>query len=119
MPVDLGKVLWIDKDSASSVEFTRVLRIAGFEVMTFVDPDDGLQKLDEASLVVLDDELSRTGQLCSRIRAQSSVPIILIGSEKGEEVRDGAESAIADAYLRRSISGRELVARIRTILRRY
>jgi DNA-binding response OmpR family regulator len=118
MPADLQKVLWIDKDLASSLEFARVLRIAGFEVMAFVDPDDGLQKVNEASLVVLDDELSRAGQVCSRIRHQSSVPIILIGSEKGEEVRDGAESTRADAYLRRSISGRELVARIRNILRR-
>ncbi|OGO20735.1 MAG: hypothetical protein A2144_08470 [Chloroflexi bacterium RBG_16_50_9] len=117
-PADLKKILWVDRDLTSSVEFARVLRIAGFEVIAFLDPDDGLQKVNEASLVVLDDELSRAGQVCSRIRNQSSAPIIIIGSEKSEGVHDRVEGASANAYLSRSISGRELVARIRSILRR-
>jgi len=112
----LKKILWIDRDLTSSVEFARVLRIAGFEVMAFVDPDDGLQKVNEASLVVLDDELA--GQVCSQIHSQSSAPIIIIGSKKSEEGRDRVEGVSGNAYLSRSISGRELVARIRSILRR-
>jgi DNA-binding NarL/FixJ family response regulator len=117
-PAEMKKIIWVDRDLTSSVEFARVLRIAGFEVMAFADPDEGLQKLNEASLVVLDDELSSAGQVCSRIRNQSSVPVIIISSEKSGEVRDRAQVASANVYLSRTISGRELVARIRSVLRR-
>ncbi|MBN1643284.1 MAG: response regulator [Dehalococcoidales bacterium] len=117
-PADQKKVLWVANDTTSSAEFERVLKIAGFEMMVFTDPEDSLQKFNEASLVVLDDELSHIGDLCSRIRTQSSVPIILIGNKKSENVRERVDSMGANAYLSRSISGRELVARMRSILRR-
>jgi CheY-like chemotaxis protein len=116
-PADQRKVLWIDKDVASSVEFARVLKIAGFEVMVFEDPDEGIQKVNEASLVVIDDELSNAGMLFSRIRNQAAVPIIVISSREGKDVRVTDDSGTADAYFKRTISGRELVARIRSVLR--
>ncbi|MBI2858221.1 MAG: response regulator [Chloroflexi bacterium] len=118
-PASLGKVLWIDRDLAFSAKPTRALEIAGFEVMAFADTEEGLQRVKDAGLVVLDDELSRVGEVYSQIRHQSSVPVILLGSERSEEVHNGPLSLGADAYLRRSISGRELVARIRAIFRRY
>ena len=87
-------------------------------MLAFTDAGNGLQKIKEASLIVLDDESLFSGQVCSLIRSQSSAPIVIIGADKSEEVRDKVQAASANAYLDRSIKGRELVARIRSILRR-
>ncbi len=118
-PVAVAKVLLIDTDPASSKELAAVLANAGFEVLTALDPEEGVSRVKEASMVILDDELSRSEEMCSRIREQSNAPIILMGSEPDGKAWSRAVALGADAYLRKTINRRELVARMRTILRRY
>ena len=80
-PAAIAKVFLIDADPASSEELATVLEIGGFEVVTSLDPDKAVRKIKEASMVILDDELSHAEEICSRIREQSNAPIILMGSE--------------------------------------
>ena len=118
-PAAVAKVLLIDTDPASSKELTAVLEIGGFEVMACIDPEEGLRRVKDASMVILDEELPHSDEVCSRIREQSCAPIILLGSKPNGEAWDKAVAMGADAYLRRAVSRRELMARMRAILRRY
>ena len=117
--VPIAKVLLIDADPASSGELAAVLDDAGFEVVTTSDPEEGLRRTEEASLIILDADLSSCEEVCSHIREQSDAPIILLGSDPSEKAWDRAVAMGADAYLRRTVSRPELVARMRALLRRY
>lgn len=125
-PITVGKpekpvpqVLLIDTDPASSKELATVLEIGGFRVVTALDYQQILQMMEEADLVILDEEMSRSDELCSRIREQWNAPIILLGSDPRGKGWERAVAMGADAYLAKSIDREELVARIRAILRRY
>ncbi len=117
--VKLAGVLLADTDPESSKELTEVLGIGGFEVTAALKEDEILAAVDEVSLVILDEAMPESQQLCARVRERSQVPIILLGSDPGEEAWNRAVRWGADAYLRRVMSRREFVARIRAILRRY
>lgn len=115
----VANVLLVDTDPESSKELTSVMGIGGFEVTTSLEPEEILKTVSKVSLVVLDEDLPDSQALCSQIRESSQVPIILLGSDPGEEAWNRAVTWGADAYLRRAMSRREFVARIRAILRRY
>lgn len=117
-PKALAKVFLIDTDPASSQELGTALARAGFEVVS-TEPDEAIRRIEEASMVILDDELSRSEEMCSSIRQRSNAPIIIMGSEPDGKAWSRAVAMGADAYLRKTINRRELVARMRTILRRY
>lgn len=118
-PPKVAGVLLADTDPESSQELTEVLGIGGFGVTATLKEDEILAAVDEASLVILDEAMPESQQLCARIRERSQVPIILLGSDPSEEAWNRAVNWGADAYLRRVMSRREFVARIRAILRRY
>ena len=115
----VANVLLVDTDAESSKELTSVMGIGGFEVTTTLEPEEILKTVTGVSLVILDEDLPDSQALCSQIRERSQVPIILLGSDPGEEAWNRAVNWGADAYLRRAMSRREFVARIRAILRRY
>ncbi len=115
----VANVLLIDTDPESAKELTSVMGIGGFEVTTSLEPEVILETVSKVSLVILDEDLPDSQDLCSKIREHSQVPIILLGSDPGEEAWNRAVTWGADAYLRRAMSRREFVARIRAILRRY
>jgi len=115
----VAKVLLMDTDPASSEELANMLEMAGFEVMISLEPEEALQRLTDVSLVILDEELPSCEEVCSHIRQQSGVPIILLGSSSNGRAWNRAVAIGADAYLKRALSRRELLARIRAILRRY
>ncbi len=119
VPPKVAGVLLADTDPESSQELTEVLGIGGFGVTATLKEDEILAAVDEASLVILDEAMPESQQLCARIRERSQVPIILLGSDPSEEAWNRAVNWGADAYLRRVMSRREFVARIRAILRRY
>ncbi len=113
------KVLLMDSDPASSKEFAAMLEMAGFEVITTLEPEEALQRVTDVSLVILDEALTYSEEICSSIRQQSGVPIILLGSSSNGQAWSRAVAIGADAYLKRVLSRKELIARIRAILRRY
>jgi len=95
----------------------------GYEVITASDGVEGLQKaLDESpDLVVLDVMMPRMSglEVCKQIRAKrASLPIIML-TARGQEVDKvvGLELG-ADDYVTKPFSIRELLARVKAILRR-
>ncbi len=94
----------------------------GFEVITAADGAEGLAAFDRhgADIVLLDlmmPGLSGT-EVCRRLRQKSSVPIIMVTARDTEIDKVVGLELGADDYVTKPYSHRELVARIRAVLRR-
>ncbi|MBY5163982.1 response regulator transcription factor [Salsipaludibacter albus] len=100
----------------------RYLRDAGFTVVEYDDGDTALRGLraEPVDLVVLDVMLpGRNGwEVLKELRVGSSVPVIMLTARGGEAERVGGLELGADDYVTKPFSPRELVARVRTVLRR-
>ena len=98
------------------------LQHAGFAVVTTGDGLDALALARERhpDLVVLDLGLSRLDglEVAKRIRREASVPIIMLTARVAESDRLIGLELGADDYITKPFSPRELVARVRAVLRR-
>jgi DNA-binding response OmpR family regulator len=116
------KILVVDDDRvlADVVAFT--LRREGFEVLQAYDGTAGLQRwlAENPDLIILDVNMPQVDgfEVCRRVRSQSNTPIILL-TVRGEEddIVVGLEIG-ADDYIVKPFSPRQLVARVKAILRR-
>lgn len=94
----------------------------GYAVESTTDGLDALQRIlnDEPGLIVLDLMLpSMDGlEVCRRVRAQSDVPIIMLTARSDDIDKIVGLELGADDYLTKPFNPRELVARIKAILRR-
>jgi DNA-binding response OmpR family regulator len=98
------------------------IRREGHDVIAAHDGDAGLQlwKTKEPRLVLLDVDLPKISgwEVCKHIRAESATPIIMLTSAHSEaDIVKGLDLG-ADDYITKPFSPRQLVARIRTVLRR-
>jgi two-component system, OmpR family, alkaline phosphatase synthesis response regulator PhoP len=115
-------VLVVD-DERQIVRIARdYLEHAGFQVVT---ANDGVQALDAVrdgrpDLVVLDLGLPRLGglEVAKALRRTSTVPIIMLTARAEESDRVIGLEVGADDYVTKPFSPRELVARVRAVLRR-
>jgi len=117
------RILVVDDEQPVQQLLDRTLRSEGYDVVPALD---GEQALDEISkqpfdLVMLDVMLPKLDgfEVCRRVRAQSSVPIIML-TAKAEEIADrvlGLELG-ADDYIIKTCSMRELRSRVKAVLRR-
>jgi two-component system, OmpR family, response regulator RegX3 len=111
------------EDEASFVEALQIgLSREGFRVEVAGDGVEALERFKQVTpdVVLLDVMLPRVSGLdvCRQIRAQSSVPIIMVTAKSGEiDTVVGLEVG-ADDYVTKPYRSRELVARIRALLRR-
>lgn len=116
-------VLVVEDESSFAEALTIGLGREGFAVTVSSDGADALRRFDEIrpDLVLLDVMLPTMSGLdvCRAIRSKSNVPIIMV-TAKGEEVDTvvGLEVG-ADDYVTKPYRLRELVARMRTVLRRF
>ncbi len=116
------RVLVVDDDSRLREVVRYALARAGFEVMESSNGRDALARIAELrpDLVVLDVMMPELDglDLCRELRRSSSVPIVFLSS-RGEEVDRvlGLELG-GDDYLTKPFSPRELVSRVRAVLRR-
>ena len=116
-----ARILVVDDDSAISEMIGIILRGEGYEPSFAPDGTQALELFSaiHPDLVLLDLMLPGIDgiEVCSRIRAESGVPIIML-TAKGEttDVVRGLESG-ADDYVVKPFNPKELVARIRTRLR--
>ncbi len=99
------------------------LRREGFRVLLAADGDRGLEvvRREDVAMVILDIGLPgcRDGlDVCREIRATSSVPVLFLTARDDEVDRVLGLELGADDYLVKPFSPRELVARVRAILRR-
>lgn len=119
---EMKKILVLDDDLELCELLTDYLKGEGFAVEVNRDPKELLEKSPEtyADLLILDVMLPEINgfEVLKKIRARSSVPIIML-TARGEELDRvlGLELG-ADDYLPKPFSPRELVARIRAIFRR-
>jgi len=112
----------VDDEPLITDSLSYSLRREGFDVKAVGDGAIALQEIlaFQPDLVVLDIMLPGMSglEICRRLRAQSAIPVIML-TARGEEIDRvlGLEVG-ADDYLPKPFSFRELLARIRSILRR-
>ena len=94
----------------------------GYDVLTAGDGEEGLRLAQEKdpSLVILDLSLPKMDgiEVCRRLRAGSQVPIVMVTARVEEDDRLGGLDLGADDYVMKPFSPRELMARVRAVLRR-
>ena len=116
------KILIIE-DEANIVQLIRLyLEQAGFTVLAASDGAAGLElhAREHPDLVILDLMLPALDgmEVCRRIRAWASTPILMLTARHGEEDRIAGLELGADDYLVKPFSPREVVSRVKAILRR-
>ncbi|MEP6641898.1 MAG: response regulator transcription factor [Gaiellales bacterium] len=120
--MERGTIVVID-DELSVREVVRAyLERDGFAVRVADSGRDGLTLVLRAapSLVVLDLMLPDVGgeEICRQLRRRSDVPILMLTAKASEDERVSGLALGADDYLTKPFSPRELVARVRAVLRR-
>ncbi len=121
--IDLILVVEDEPDALELIEFN--LEAAGFRVVTATDGPGGLQRVRDGgiSLVILDVMLPGMDgfEVCKTLRrsaATSQIPIIMLTARAEEIDRVLGFELGADDYLTKPFSPRELVLRVRGLLRR-
>ncbi|HLN12284.1 MAG TPA: response regulator transcription factor [bacterium] len=117
-----GRILVVD-DEPHIVELVKYnLTQEGYEVVVSYDGRDALEKARAVGpdLVVLDLMLPYVDgrEVCRALRRESSVPILMLTAKDTEQDRVLGLELGADDYVTKPFSPRELVARVRAILRR-
>jgi two-component system, OmpR family, alkaline phosphatase synthesis response regulator PhoP len=116
------KILVID-DEPKIVEICRdYLKAGGYEVVSASDGPNGLSAIrrEKPDLIVLDLMLPGMDglDLCRQLRRESNVPVIMLTARVDEADKLVGLELGADDYITKPFSPRELVARVRTVLRR-
>lgn len=116
------KILVVDDEQNILDVVKAYLAKEGFDVITAVDGESALNIFNRETihLLVLDLMLPKlSGEaVCNKIRAVSDVPIIMLTAKADEDERIEGISIGADDYLTKPFSVRELVVRVRALLRR-
>jgi two-component system, OmpR family, response regulator ResD len=116
------KILIIEDEDGIIHLLNLYLKNAGYEVMAAKDGADGLalHARLHPDLVILDIMLPALDgfEVCRRMRAWSKTPILMLTARGDEDDRIQGLDAGADDYLVKPFSPRELVSRVRAILRR-
>jgi phosphate regulon transcriptional regulator PhoB len=116
------KVLVVDDEQPLLDALQYALQREGFEVVTATDSEDALRLFHEQNpeLVVLDVMLpTRSGfEVCQILRKRSNVPIIMLTAKGAETDRVVGLEIGADDYVTKPFSMRELMARIKSVMRR-
>ena len=117
----MSKILLVDDDIELTDLLAEVLRLTGFEVEIANNGQEALDKLNAShQLVLLDIMMPVLNgiETLKKIRQTSNVPVMML-TVRGEEIdRVLALELGADDYLPKPFNDRELVARIKAILRR-
>jgi len=115
-------ILVVDDEPQIAEIATDYLRLAGYDVITAAD---GVRALEEVrgrrpDLVVLDLGLPRLDgiDVARAIRTEADLPIIMLTARVQEDDRLHGLEVGADDYITKPFSPRELVARVRAVLRR-
>jgi two-component system response regulator CpxR len=117
------RILLIDDDRELCTSLQRLLQMNGFDLSFAHNAQDGLTHAVEGQhdLIVLDVMLpGGDGRLLLRkLRTVSEVPVIMLTARGDEKDRIAGLEAGADDYLPKPFNVRELIARIRAILKRH
>lgn len=116
------RVLVVEDEESFSDALSYMLRKEGFEVAVAATGPDGLDEFERngADLVLLDLMLPGLPgtEVCRQLRGRSNVPVIMVTAKDSEIDKVVGLEIGADDYVTKPFSSRELVARIRAVLRR-
>ena len=118
----MTRILLVEDESALSEPLSFLLEREGYEVVVAEDGPSAISEFDHngTDLILLDLMLPGIPgtEVCREIRTRSTVPIIMLTAKDSEiDIVVGLELG-ADDYVTKPYSTRELVARIRAVLRR-
>ena len=118
----MTRILVVEDEDSFSDALSFMLRKEGFLVSVASTGTDAIEQFDRepADLVLLDLMLPGMSgtDVCRTIRARSRVPIIMVTAKDSELDKVLGLELGADDYVTKPFSSRELVARIRAVLRR-
>jgi len=122
MPV-AGELILVVDDEPNIIELARLyLEKEGFRIAEASGGEEALRLFEEVSpaLIVLDIMIPEPDgwEVCRRIRARSQLPIIMLTAREDEVDKVVGLELGADDYLTKPFSPRELVARVKAVLRR-
>lgn len=116
------RILAVDDDLVV-LKFLRAnLQAEGYDVLTALDGAEALQVIEKESpdLIILDIMMPEMDgfEVCYRLREWSQVPIIMLSARDDEEDKVKSLDLGADDYLTKPFGVKELLARVRSVLRR-
>ena len=119
----MTRILLVEDESALSEPLSFLLEREGYEVVVAEDGPSAISEFDQngTDLILLDLMLPGIPgtEVCREIRTRATVPIIRLTAKDSEiDIVVGLELG-ADDYVTKPYSTRELVARIRAVLRRH
>ncbi|MBZ2197200.1 response regulator transcription factor [Occultella gossypii] len=118
----MTRILLVEDEESYREPLTYQLTREGFEVVAVATGTDALVEFDRAGadLVLLDLMLPGLSgvEVCRELRQRSAVPVIMLTAKDGEIDKVVGLEIGADDYVTKPYSFRELLARIRAVLRR-
>ena len=118
----LTSVLIVEDEESLADPLAFLLRKEGFEATVVADGPTALAEFDRAGADIVLLDLMLPGMsgtdVCKQLRAKSSVPVIMVTARDSEIDKVVGLELGADDYVTKPYSARELIARIRAVLRR-
>jgi len=119
----MKRILLLQPDPSLRDELTFVLQHSGFQVASTGEGQQALAEIDRRrpDLIVMAEGNHRWNgdELCIRVREVSDAPIVVLGQDEWEAAGVEFLEMGADAYLTSPLNARELLAMVRSLLRRY
>ena len=122
-PSSKARILLVEDDPSLAFGLSKNLEIEGYEVSVATDGETGLQKAvdDRPDLIILDIMLPKVNgfEICEILRKHEiATPVIFLSAKSLETDKIMGLDLGGDDYITKPFSLRELLARVRTILRR-
>jgi len=118
----MSRILIVEDEESFSDPLSYLLTKEGFEVRVAADGNEALAEFERsgADLILLDLMLPGMSgtEVCRQVRQRSNVPVIMLTAKDSEIDKVVGLELGADDYVTKPYSSRELVARVRAVLRR-
>ena len=118
----MTRILVVEDEESYAEPLAYMLKKEGYDAVVAATGTDGLEEFERsgADLVLLDVMLPGMSgvDVCRQLRTRSSVPIIMLTAKDSEIDKVLGLELGADDYVTKPYSGRELLARIKAVLRR-
>ena len=119
----MSKILIVEDEEAIADLERDYLELSGFTVEVANDGDTGLQKAlnEDYDLLILDLMLPGTDgfDICRQVRDVKNTPIVMVSAKKDDIDKIRGLGLGADDYMMKPFDSKELVARVKAVLRRY
>ena len=116
------KILIADDDRAIRIFIRANLEIRDYEILLAMDGEEAIKLTEQElpDLLLLDIMMPKIDgfEVCRRVREWSKVPIIMLSAREGESDKVKCLDSGADDYLTKPFSLKELLSRIKAVLRR-